>query len=399
MVTATPIKNRLPDIFWLAWWATGGQAEPHARWPYAGTAKDQTRFAETFLMRERNLTREAKARMEGRSTTYQRFIASVCNIQGLWKLFAPIVLRRRKRDMEAEIPPKIRHVVHVTMGTAQAVVYQYHLNANYVDRYGSQAIGAKLQALRIVAANPCSPLLRAVADHDGHGEFRSNHDYIPKLACALNLICRFLNAGEQVIVFSAFQSSSDVLAARLREATVPYMTLDGRVSPKRRGMLSQEFKNRKVPVLLAGIESMAEMHSFPECTNAILMSYSWAWDKFEQAINRIHRINSRGPVHVYSIICEGSIDRKLEEMIHEKADSAELVIDGKLLEKEQPEVDFCKLIAVAEKEFHSSVQSIDERTLKNEWSHLRQNLTSAAAQWLGFASFAARTSSANRTPG
>jgi len=136
-----------------------------------------------------------------------------------------------------------------------------------------------------------------------------------------------------------------------------------------------------MPVLLAGIESMAEMHSFPGCSNAILMSYSWAWDKFEQAINRIHRINSPKPVQVYSIICRGSIDRRLEEMIHEKSDSAALAIDRELSHDDESEVNLAELLALTRQEFNDRNETVDECILETDWPALRHNLRAAAAQW------------------
>ena len=48
-------------------------------------------------------------------------------------------------------------------------------------------------------------------------------------------------------------------------------------------------------------------------------------------INRVHRLNSRSHITVNPIICDASIDRKLEAGIHERKDAAELVLDGRLL--------------------------------------------------------------------
>ena len=52
---------------------------------------------------------------------------------------------------------------------------------------------------------------------------------------------------------------------------------------------------------------MAEGHNFHLCSNVILLAYSWAFDKFYQAIKRVHRITSPKPVNLYSIITDGSI--------------------------------------------------------------------------------------------
>src|SRR5258707_13220967 len=116
-----------------------------------------------------------------------------------------MALRRRKRDMDDEIPPKVRHVIRVPMGTVQKSVYRHHLAGHYVDENGKAAVVAKLQALRVVAATPCSPLLREVRSDDP-GPFRSSQCHTPKLAAALNLIRRILADGEQAVCLSAFQS-------------------------------------------------------------------------------------------------------------------------------------------------------------------------------------------------
>jgi hypothetical protein len=133
-------------------------------------------------------------------------------------------------------------------------------------------------------------------------------------------------------------------------------------------------------VLLAGVESVAEGHSMNLCNNVILLCYSWAFDKFEQAINRAHRLNSPWPVNVYPIICDNSIDRKLEAGIQEKGDAAEFVLDGHLLGEHASEVNLAELLDVARKEFNDIV-TVDESTLVKDWPQLRADLAALAVQW------------------
>jgi len=136
--------------------------------------------------------------------------------------------------------------------------------------------------------------------------------------------------------------------------------------------------------MLAGVESMAEGHSYPMCNNVILMCYSWAYDKFEQAINRAHRINSVWNVSVYPIICDRSIDRKLEAMIQEKGDASELVLDGHLIGEQSTEVNLAELLDIARKEFANgsdAVTTVDEKELEKEWPALRSELSVGARAW------------------
>ena len=116
------------------------------------------------------------------------------------------------------------------------------------------------------------------------------------------------------------------------------------------------------------------------CNNVILMCYSWAFDKFEQAINRAHRLNSPWEVNVFPIICEGSIDRKLEAGIQEKGDAAELVLDGHLLGEHSSEVNLAELLDTARREF-SKDGTIDEAVLEQEWPALCARLAGRMKSW------------------
>jgi hypothetical protein len=418
VLTATPVKNRLPDIFRLAWWATGGKAEAHARFPYRDDTSERTKFAETFMVTERNLSKEAEAKAQGKKASggrYKKLTAEVCNVHLLWKLFGPIILRRRKQDAGVDIVPKIRKVIRCEMGSQQKKVYQYHLEAEYRDVNGKPAMGAQLQALRIAAADPSSSHLAAQSGEpvepcecsslsasggEGLGEeatlptqncpncrgkgviplpHRSGTAYIPKAATALTLIAEILERKEQVIVFSAFNDPLDHLSRWLAEAGVRHTTLDGRVNQKARGQKAALFKKGRmdtysIPVMGAGVECMAEGHSFHLANNVILIAYSWAYDKFKQALDRVHRMNSVKPVNVYVVLCQGSIDRKLESLVQEKGDAAELVLDGRLIGERTEEINLAELLRVARREFNDKDNSLDEALLQAEWPKLRDRL-------------------------
>jgi hypothetical protein len=429
VLTATPAKNRLPDIFWLAWWATGGKAEPHARWPYPDTVAAHEEFARTFMVSECNLTAAQQAAAQGKSYRIKRS-AEVCQIHRLWKLLAPVHLRRRKDDTGLNVQTKIRRVVRVVPGAEQRRVYQYHLDAEYLDINQKPALGAQLQALRIAAADASSPLLEPVpggayepcpacADESRfptssggsgtcprcHGArkialpHRATSPYNPKLQATLTLIAEILERREQVVVFAAFNHPLDTLAQRLTESHIRHVLLDGRTSQKKRGLAAARFKAGRpaesdapvdasspdfdpgIPVMLAGVESMSEGHSFHRANNVILIAYSWAYDKFIQAINRVHRINSTRPINVYVVLVDGTIDARLESLIQEKSDAAELVLDGRLIGERSEEVSLAELLQVARASFGQDLRTLDETALERAWPDLRRRLGAAGQGW------------------
>jgi SNF2 family DNA or RNA helicase len=301
----------------------------------------------------------------------------------LWKLIAPIVLRRRKQEIGEDIVAKKKQIIRAPMGVKQYEVYRYHLMGQYLDKNGGPAMMAKLQALRSAAAAPTSELLQELPiaqEHSGTNRFRSDNDYIPKMATALTVIEQRMREAEQSVVFSALHEPLDTLSRRLAEAKVPHDVLDGRVSAARRGRLAADFQKGLVkgakPVMLAGLKAMGEGNSWPLANNVILLAYDWAWDLFHQGINRCHRLDSIKDVNVWPIICTGSIDRKLEANIDEKGDASEFVIDGRLIGEDVQEVNLRDLLKIAVEEFREAT-TYPEDTLEQEWPELRDKLAEA----------------------
>lgn len=394
VLTATPIKNRLKDAFYLLHWASGGAEKPTTRFPYG--AGDQSQFAADFNVCERNLTQEAKRR-EAKGQQKARKIngkvprgrpgVEVCNVTKLWKIIAPLTLRRRKSDIGCDIVKRVKQLIRVPLGYKQHQVYKYHLEAVYVDKNGDEAIMPKLQALRSAAAAPTSDLLKQQIDGISNGLWRSDTDYTPKAAACLQIIEQCLRRNEQVIVFSALHEPLDLLSGRLTQAGVPHDVLDGRTSAAKRGAAAAEFQKGLAqgakPVMLAGLQAMGEGNSFPLACNVVIYSYHWALDLFEQAINRCHRLNSVKDVNVYAIICQGTIERKLECSIDDKSSAAELSLDGKLLGEDSAELNLRELLKLAAEEFRTASEPIAESDLEKNWPDLRAALAEAWGKGVG----------------
>jgi len=160
VLTGTPIKNHLDDIFWLAHWACGGHAEPCARWPYANSNSAREEFANTHMFIEENHTREEASAEHGRRKKFTRRIPQICNVHRLWKLLAPAVLCRRKQDIGEDLVSKTIVPIRVRPGKAQNTVYKFHVDNPPDFARGGQPMNpvarivAQLQNLRQAALCP-----------------------------------------------------------------------------------------------------------------------------------------------------------------------------------------------------------------------------------------------------
>lgn len=385
LMTGTPVKNRLESIFTLAWWASGGSPVPTSRWPYGPDGRET--FARQHLEIDRYLTREEeKAARENRRPSSVRIIKStarVCNVQRLWRLLAPVVLRCRKADCGEAIPEKTVRPIECPLGTAQAAVYKEHLDFRPTAPAGKptsrvsqlSAIGMQLTNLRIAALCPDSPSLADVISNAHPARLRSWTPWTPKLAATLGLISDLLDNGEQVMVGSPFTHFNQTLLRLLHEASVEAILLDGNTSPETRGLLASTFKRGQASTLIASYEAMGRGHSFENCAHLIAVGYPWAYDAFAQYVDRIWRLTSPRPVTIYPMIATGSIDERMRDLFSDKSDTAQLMLDGKLFPETVDDIDPEMLLAAAFDTFKNSGAHTDEMTLEAAWPSMRKRLS------------------------
>jgi superfamily II DNA or RNA helicase len=346
-LTGTPIKNKLPDLFFLACWVTGFHAGPTARWPYAGTTEDRAEFAKAHSILEENLSAWQRTRRRSIRVTNK-----ICNLHRLWKLLAPIIVRRRKDQIGADLVTKTIIPISIQPGTAQQRTYSYALDQPAEKASILATLGAQLAELRQAASCPDSPMLR-----------QRSTAHTPKLHAILTLCADILERGEQVVIFSPYQHLSTTISDSLKSAGIKHAMLDGRTNPTRRGQLAATFKAKEFPILICGMSSMGEGHSFDQCPNLILPSVEWAYDVNAQAIERVHRLTSQKPVNIYCFVTKGTIDEKLAAVFAEKGDSSDLALDGKLSEKVTEELNLADLLNAAIENFSPNQETIDEHTL------------------------------------
>lgn len=378
VLTATPIKNRLVDIFPLAAWSCHADETANERWPYS--PREIEKFKRDYMVIEENHTQRFEhLRKTGQRKTFKKVTHNISNVSGLWRAFAPVVLRRRKDDCGEDIAKKVNQVVRVPLGLNQSKVYEYHLNP---DRGNTEA-RYTLQALRVAASDPTSQLLLARNTDDPTHSYRSEHKYTPKIAAIMQLIDEIIARKEQVVVFSSLMDVLKIVAGYLEEAQIPYGTLTGSVSQKKRGQSSVEFGLGKFPVMLAGEESASEGHNWWRCNNVIRCSYSWAYDKCEQCVNRAHRLLSPKPVNIYSVMCDGSIDERLLQTEIEKRHASELALDGKLITKNPEEINYWQEIQAAIAAYNNIDKAtlVDEVVLGSQWPALRRKLWEHSMLW------------------
>jgi SNF2 family DNA or RNA helicase len=346
IATATPLADRLQDLFWLCSWVCENDPPDARRFPYSPSQVEYRRFADRFIADGRNLTTDAAEQ----STEVSQLLL-------LWRWLSAIILRRKLEDTGEKIVGLNHEIVTVPMGESQ---YQRYSHALLGDWRGT---GEMLSLLRQIAGGnewPC-----------------------PKTLKALDLICGALERREQIYVASDFRDANDIVSAGLTMAGVPHVLMDGRSSPQKRAKMAGNFKAQDVPVALLGMRSAAEGHSYPRCNNAVILNYSWEQKKLPQMIGRGRRINSEKDLNVWSIVTQGTIEQRMVKLvIDDKGSAADLVLDGEWPGIE-PSISQAGWIEASAEAWQDASIAVPVNEMYAQWEHLRMRLSLAYEIWKG----------------
>ncbi len=372
-LTGTAIKNKLPDLFFLASWVTGHTEAAIARWPYGNKMEDRGQFSRDFGVMEENLTKQEKAEENGFKPPVPKVTTQICNVHRLWRILGCVFIGRKKDDIEGcDIVGKTIVPIRVMPGKEQKVVYKFHLDNPPKKKTPLASIGTQLQYLRQAALNPGTCKLPAGKSS------RSTSPWTPKHIGILQLAETLLAQGEQLVIFSPFCDFGQGLSDRFTEAGIPHLKLDGETSPKKRGSMIKRFKSGEMPILIAGINSMGEGHNLDTCSHLVLPSLDWAFDTNSQAVDRVHRLTSKKDVTIYVMVTKGTIDERLTNLWQEKGDAADLALYGRLSEHDREEIDLGQLLRDAVKDFDPKAEVLDETEVADQWkSTIRPALTAS----------------------
>lgn len=351
LATGTPISNYVNQIFWLMWWCLGDSS---LRFPYSyegGLAAFESDFCVIEYTYGRSDGDNANKREK------RKVLPKVTNVSRFWRLVAAAMIRRRKPDFGEPIVPCTLKTVSVPMGVAQHELYKLWLDkGNFASffawKFPGHALVKSGQIERFAAA--CGQLTKleyattapeAASDREWPGVQGVEHsNWTPKNTKTLELILQHVEAGEKILVGSDLIDTGRWLCDRLREKGVKAGHIveerDGKaatVSPKKRAKVMRDFRHGSLQVLLCGIPAIRLGHNLDTASVVIVDGLVFSYEMFDQFIARAHRLSSKKPVTVYVMLTKGSLDEKKWELLCQKAEAADLALDGQLMdEREEP---------------------------------------------------------------
>ena len=297
-MTGTPVENGLGDL-----WAILDYTNP-------GLVGPRKEFVE-------QLSRSEKG--DGRSNGSGE--------QALKALNGLLVFRRTKAEpaIAAELSDKIDVLDHCTMTPEQVGLYQAIINRliegpleDDISKRKAHVLAA-ITHLKQVCDHPAAYL------HEDDGPLVGRSGKLERLE---ELVSSVFASGERILVFTHFATWGEKMAAYLSERTgVKIDCYHGGLSRGTRDKMVQEFQTADGPgALVLSLKAGGAGLNLTAASHVVLYDRWWNPAVEDQARDRAWRIGQKRTVISHRLVCPGTIDERVEEVVAGKRHIASLVL-------------------------------------------------------------------------
>ena len=230
------------------------------------------------------------------------------------KKLRSMMLRRKKSDVRAELPPVIIQDIKIDLSLQQ--------RSRYEDIWFSRADTIDDDT---PSRNVVSVLLGLITRLKTVCNFDESTDTSSKWDVLQNILYQSGNSA-RILVFSQFVETLRWISKRLE---LPHSLLTGSMPLTRRQKSINEFKRNQAPrVLLVSLRAGGVGLNLGEATHVVLFDRWWNPAVEVQAIFRAHRFERNDPLHVIRFLATDTIEDRIAEILDRKEDLFDEVIES-----------------------------------------------------------------------
>lgn len=232
----------------------------------------------------------------------------------------PFILRRLKRDVAPELPPRIETVLRCELSREERDVYQALLVSTRAEVLRGLSEGTSvfsaLEALLRLRQACCHPQLVPGTASGGTSS---------KLALCVETLEEAKASGRRTLVFSQWTSLLDLLEPELRSREIRFSRLDG--ATRNRDEIVTEFQSETGPeVMLLSLKAGGVGITLTAADHVLLLDPWWNPAVEAQAGDRAHRIGQKNSVLIQRLIAADTVEEKILELQNSKRALAEAIL-------------------------------------------------------------------------
>jgi SNF2 family DNA or RNA helicase len=239
--------------------------------------------------------------------------------QRLRQLIKPFLLRRLKREVAADLPPRQDSVLYVELSESERALYDAIHAAKHQEVMdalrGGGSVMAALEALLRLRQAACHPALVP-----GQSAPSSS-----KLEALLEAVEKATLDTHKCIVFSQWTSLLDLVEPMLGELGIPWLRLDG-TTRDRAGIVTSFQDPLGPPLLLSSLKAGGTGLNLTAADHVFLLDPWWNPAAEDQAADRAHRIGQTRTVNVVRLVAKDTIEEGILTLQARKKRIADLAL-------------------------------------------------------------------------
>ena len=243
------------------------------------------------------------------------------NAEELHQIISKFMIRRLKKDVLKDLPPKVRSVVPMKIKSSDRKIYDQcdqELEKSIINKEKNAL--SKLEALK-------------------QASFKA------KLNSMIQWIKDYLEVNEKLVVFIWHQEACEILEKEFANISV---SITGKTPSKQRDAIKEKFQNDpKVRLFIGQIKSAGVGLTLTKSRAVAFLEFGNTAPGMEQAEDRVHRIGQKADsVLAYYLIMENSVDESIMEVLNRRNKDLKMVLNNEDedLFSEEKEQEFSKLV-------------------------------------------------------
>ncbi len=298
VLTGTPLENRLEELLAIV------------------QLVDQQRLGPTWRLRAEHQVFNADGRVVG----YRQ-------LDKLGQTLQPVMLRRRKAEVLAQLPERLTKTLFVPLTDAQR---QHHDDAaklvgQLVARWKRTGFLSDVDQRRLMSA---LQTMRMACDSTWLVDHETDHGHkADELMAVLDEL--FEQPDAKAVVFSQWLGMHEVLQRRLQARGWGHVLFHGGVPGAQRGALVDRFhQDPECRLFLSTDAGGVGLNLQHAAATVINMDLPWNPAVLAQRVGRVHRMGQQRGVQVIHFVAEDSIEHGMMAVLAFKQSLAEGVLDG-----------------------------------------------------------------------
>jgi superfamily II DNA or RNA helicase/predicted nucleic acid-binding Zn finger protein len=287
VLTGTPLENKLEELFSVVEFV------------------DARRLGPAFRFLQEHRMEDDKGRLLG--------------YRGLDKIhqqLEPILLRRTRKEVLTQLPPRTDQIFRVPLTKEQAEPYweQSDILAAVMRKWERQGWLSEIDLRRITC---CIQNMRMLCNSTFLFDKATHHS--PKLDEFREVIRELvLEEDRKVVVFSEYERMTHLAGQALAKLGIGFVSLHGGVPSRKRGALISQFRDDPACRVFLSTDAGGVGLNLQTASAVVNFEPPWNPARLEQRIGRVHRLGQEHPVQVIHFLTTGSIEERVWETIQVK---------------------------------------------------------------------------------